>query len=338
VSDGGSVPCFCHRCGDGIVCDGIGCTTGFGGGPEQCDDGNTNNNDLCSNDCRITDIDCGEVDSGPCQITVSGISGTFDKLQTAVDRAANGTATTPTRIFVRGVCAGITLINGRSNLLIEGEVANQCPPGPGDLRSTLKGGPQFTPLSGSKGEVVKVISSRNIAVRYLNIVDGGDHDGLEFKSSTAGTGDCNCVKRNDEGYELDGGTGHTLKNSLVAENDSGIRGHAGVLNSTISGNISESNAVYGIALLDSETEQNTVSMNTVRSNGLDCINLNEADFNKVLKNIVGGTGINCGRDPIRIENDADSNMVSDNVDAASNLIRVNCSLTSSNSNTGNNCQ
>ena len=47
--------------------------------------------------------------------------------------------------------------------------------------STLKG-------KSSDDEVLKIYKSKNIVVRFLNIVDGKDNDGLEFKYSKYGVG------------------------------------------------------------------------------------------------------------------------------------------------------
>jgi parallel beta-helix repeat protein len=264
----------------------------------------------------------------------------FSSLQAAVTAAPNGTSRAPTIIDVRGVCVGITLLEERSNLLIQGEMPAACPPGT-SLRSTLKGDPSADPPDGSKGEVVKVIDSQNIVVRYLNIVDGGEHDGLEFKETLRSTGDCNCVARNDEGYELDGGSSHVIRDSLVTDNVNGIRLHAGAVDNLVIGNISEFNAEHGIVLLDSDVEQNTVLDNTVRANGADCIHLDEADFNDVVENTVGGgissPQLDCGGTDIRLVNDADFNFINGNVDPNGRLVPVQCTGSTLDGNTGNNC-
>jgi hypothetical protein len=296
--------------------------------------------------CTCVPIECGTINSGPCVIRVTPPSGTplgatFGSLQAAVNQAPNGTATTPTVIDVRGVCVGITFINRRSNLVIQGVMPTTCPPG-ADLPSTLRGDPNASPPSGSQGEVVKVLDSTNIVVRYLNIVDGGEHDGLEFKETTNSLADCNCVARNDEGYELDTASNSKTIDSLVTDNETGIRLHDGAVDNMVMGNISERNAMHGIMLLDSDTERNMVAGNTTRANGIDCIHLDEADVNVVESNVVGGGAatpqLDCGREDIRVQNDADRNRFSDNVDPDGMLLRINCTRTSSSGNTGNNCQ
>jgi len=47
------VGCRWAICGDGFVCDTAECTSGPNGGVEECDDGNPNNKDACTTDCRI---------------------------------------------------------------------------------------------------------------------------------------------------------------------------------------------------------------------------------------------------------------------------------------------
>jgi nitrous oxidase accessory protein NosD len=269
----------------------------------------------------------------PCVITVSSRPGTtYGSLQAAVVAASSGAT-----IQVTGLCIGRTLISERSNLTIEGPppVSGSCPPGPQDLRATLKG-------NGS-GEVVKVLGSTNIIVRFLNIVDGGEHDGLAFWDTKAGTGHCNCVARNDEGYELDNGSRHKITDSLVFENTNGIRLRAGAVDSMVTGNISELNVDHGIVLLDSATERNMIAGNRSRANGWDCIHMDEADFNQVTGNVSGGGAatpeLDCGRDDIHVQNDADSNVFRDNVNPDGTLVQVHwCSGPTLNGNTGNNCQ
>src|SRR5262249_50098728 len=147
---------------------------------------------------------CGQFATGTCRVTVSGKSQVFSTLQAAVNAAPNGpSAANPTIIHVSGVCKGPTLLNNRSNITIEGDRPAACPPGPADLTSTLMGDPSVTPPSGSNGETVKTIKgSKNIVVRYLNIVNNPDEVAIESKASTANTGDCNCIAFHKEGFEL----------------------------------------------------------------------------------------------------------------------------------------
>jgi parallel beta-helix repeat protein len=303
--------------------------------------------------------DCGENLTAPCAITVTKPDGAtasgFTSLQKAIDAAPNGLSAPrvgpgpqpapprgPSIIDVRGTCKGVPLVKSRKNLLIRGQETTACPPMSGALTATLRGDPNATPPSGSQGEVVKVLDSEGIVVQFLNIVDGGEHDGLEFKFTKNSAAHCNCVTRNDEGYELDGGSGHTVTDSLVFGNVSGIRLHAGHTGGMVLDNLVKENEVDGIVLLDSDTERNRVRQNTVKKNGGDCIKLNEADFNDVLANMLGGgtamPANDCGGADIRIENDADSNTVNDNRDPDGALVPVDCSNDASNGNTGNNCQ
>src|SRR5205823_1008121 len=92
----------------------------------------------------------------------------------------------------------------------EGVQPAQCPPGPFDLTSTLTG-------PGS-AETLKITSSPNVTVRFLNIVNGSlaGHDGLEYKKSGPGLANCNCVAFNDdEGIQVHAGNGIALGGSTV---------------------------------------------------------------------------------------------------------------------------
>jgi hypothetical protein len=283
---------------------------------------------------------CDPADPGcrpPCVVTVDRPGGTFGDLQGAVDAAADGAT-----IDVRGLCAGPTLVLGRANLTIQGvpPASGLCPPGPRDLLAILQGGDAARPES--NGEVVKVVKSTNIVVRYLNIVDGASHDGLEFKRSWGGGAHCNCVADNDEGYQLHDGGGHVLSDSLVVRNDQGIVLHLGPVDSVVRGNVVEANAHHGIALLDSATERNRVVGNRVRANGGDCINVDEADVNVVSANVAGGDAtrpdLDCGGVPVRVQNDADGNRFDDNRDGGGVLLSIACNGGTSEGNSGDNCR
>jgi len=242
---------------------------------------------------------------------------------------------------VTGLCVGYTVINDRMNLTIEGvpPVSGSCPPGANDLTSTLSGGVidrHTTPPGG----VVKIVGSKNIVIRYLVVIDGGDRDGIEFHNSWSGIGHCNCVAGNEQGYELEDGDKHKITNSRVFDNVNGIRLHKGAVDTMITGNITEANSNHGIVLLDSATERNMIGSNTTRANGVDCIHLDEADYNDVLANVSGGgsADMECGNTDIRVQNDADHNEFNNNVDPGGNLVSVEfCSGPTLNGNFGNNC-
>src|SRR5207237_3019164 len=154
------------------------------------------------------------------------------------------TASAPTRtITVHGVCKGNpVLIKGLFNLVITGEppsdtTHNLCSgdkgPLPGDLKSEVsRNNPNFTIPTGSNGEVIKVVSSTRVTIKYLNIRDGRlppTHvdDGVDYKSSTGGRAFCNCITNNEEGLDVDGGTCNQVEQNLVLANEDGIRASAG---------------------------------------------------------------------------------------------------------------
>ena len=244
---------------------------------------------------------CGEFAVGACAITVDGVAGVFTSLQAAVNAAPNGTT-----IHVTGVCKGITLVKKRSNLTIEGVAPATCPPGPRDLTATLQGDPNAVLPSGSNGEVIKVLSSDKVVVRYLNIVKGND-DGLEFKTSTNGTAFCNCVARNADAIELDAPGAHVARQCLVTHNTGfGIRVHGGQVNSHVLGNVSEMNA-DGIGVTEA-SHNNEIAGNVSRSNALSGILLDNGDANTVTGNDVHDNVV-AG---IRLKSGADGNTISGN--------------------------
>src|SRR5262245_50718684 len=111
--------------------------------------------------------------TSPCRVTVDSPSGTHDSLQRAVDKARNGAT-----ITVNGTCKGRVTISDRRDLTIQGvpPTGEGCPEGglgPSDLISTVRGGSH---------EVIKVDDSRNITIRWLNIVDGNGA-GVEIKKT-----------------------------------------------------------------------------------------------------------------------------------------------------------
>ena len=268
-------------------------------------------------------------------MTVSTLSGRhFASLQAAVNAAPNGAT-----IHVSGVCLGPTLIFQRSNLTIEGDPPASCPPGPRDLTSTLRGNPSITPPPSSLGEVIKVLSSTNVTVRFLNIVNGGEHNGLDFRSastgnSTGGVAHCNCVARNDEGYELDRPGTHMVRDSLVTHNrGSGIGLRRGTANNAVRGNIVEFSGENGIAVIEGG-KHNLITDNTARNNGLSGLELDGGEASELRANQV----VHNEQAGITLENEADDNVVNDNLirdngDGLTNLVQC---LGDLSGNTGNN--
>jgi parallel beta-helix repeat protein len=305
------------------------------------------------------ECDCGEDLEAKCEITVTQPDGRvlsgYDNLQEAVDDAKDGLVpplvgktqpvppNAPTIINVKGACKGFTVVDDRENLLIQGVAVapTMCPPKTAALVSTLLPDPRAEPPSGSNGEVLKVVDSENILVQFLNIVDGGEEEGLEFKETDDSAAYCNCVTRNEVGYELDSGGGHELLDSALFRNEIGILLHKGTVFNLVQGNLVKENG-DGIVLLDSPTEHNTVRRNTVKKNTGHCIDLSEADVNDILSNVIGGGASNpendCGRGDITLEDDADDNRIEDNRDPDGNLVRVDCSGDESDGNFGNNCR
>jgi parallel beta-helix repeat protein len=238
---------------------------------------------------------------------------------------------------VEGRCVGSTVIKYRENLTIEGvpPTPEGCPkegPGTAGLLSTLKGEP-------GDDEVLRIYKSKNIVVRFLNIVDGRDNDGLEFKLSKYGVAHCNCVTRNDEGIELHGGRKLEVSKNLVFENSGdGIRARAGVNESTIVMNTSRDNGDDGIELAGSATEENVVTMNLVTGNARDGIELDDADLNEITVNEVSNNGVDQSRDSgIELNRGADQNLIDgNNIEGNADLLTDVIRCRSGNGNTGDN--
>ncbi len=259
---------------------------------------------------------CGTGPAAPCVVTVSGMGRTFDRLQAAVAAAPNGAT-----LSVRGTCSGPVRIVGRTGLTLEGEppTSTTCLE-PGALRSTVRG-------SGGDHEVVDVVQSTNVVLRFLNLVDGDD-TGLEFKQSHGGRIECGCVARNaGEGIELDGGGRHEIVTSLVMENTGdGIVLKRGAGRTRVHASRVERNGDDGIEL-EAGSHDSVVTDTVVRDNAEDGIDLDDADQNQLRANRVEGNG----RDPARdngIElREADANVVDGNTIAgnADGLVdRVRC--------------
>lgn len=289
-----------------------------------------------------TTPNCGEVDTGPCIVTVNKPAGIFGDLQDAID-SANAGAT----IKVTGVCKGPIFIYKRADLTIEGvpPTVDGCPADglvPTDLTSTVKGDPSVNPPKGSKGEVFKVLKSKNIVIRFLNVVDGDPHDGIEFRESDTSLAHCNCVTRNDEGINLHDGGGHgatqnlvyqntgfairliRVKNAMVLGNTSVDNDHDGILvdhspGSTIADNVVERNEDDGIRVEDSR--QTVMTGNVVRDNGDDGIELDNGDLGQVVGNTVTGNASSGIELRHADDNTINANIINGNGDGLVNLIR-----------------
>ena len=188
--------------------------------------------------------------SGVCSIDIDNqkpfCSGPSCSLASAVAVVAktNTTASAATRtITIHGRCTGDpAIVRGLFNLVITGDPPsdthfNGCSgdkgPPPGTLTSTVaRKNPPFVIPTGSNGEVIKVVSSTKVTVKYLNIRDGrfvpsNVDDGIDYKTSTGGRVFCNCITNNEEGLDVDGGTCNQVEQNLVLENENGIRASAG---------------------------------------------------------------------------------------------------------------
>jgi len=188
--------------------------------------------------------------SGTCSIDIDQqkpfCSGQGCSLASAVAVVAktNTSASAATRtITIHGRCTGDpVIIHGLFNVVITGDppsdtTHNGCSgdkgPVPGTLTSTVaRKAPPFVTPSGSNGEVIKVVSSTRVTIKYLNIRDGRfvpTHvdDGVDYKSSTGGRAFCNCITNNEEGLDVDGGTCNQVEQNLVLANEDGIRASAG---------------------------------------------------------------------------------------------------------------
>jgi parallel beta-helix repeat protein len=251
---------------------------------------------------------CGAPSNDPCVVSVDSPAGTYDDVQDAVDEADDGAT-----ITVMGTCRGSLRISRRENLTIQGvPPASGCPftgPEPGDLASTLKNG---------RSEGIKIRKSKNIEVRYLNIV-GSDSEGVELEDSKRGALVCNCIADHEgEGVELDEGAEHTVSQNLITGNeDDGIQLKESEHN-TITANNIHNNGDDGVAV-EYESERNTIGGNWIRENDEDGIDLDDSDKNTIVANEVFGNG-RSGKSDNGIElrdadrNVVDGNEISDNAD------------------------
>jgi len=265
-------------------------------------------------------------------------------LKAALAAAADGTAASPTRIHVSGRCVGPpVLILQRSNLVIEGDPpSGACPrlgPEPKTLTSSLISD-RSTPPTGSHGEIVKVLSSTNIAIRFLNLVNNDPEDAVEYKKSSSGDMTCNCCSGNEECFEMSGGKGYVVKQNLVTDNGHGINaGHLArnvtIMNNTIVSNrrVFETDVEQGdgITILEGTTATSVVG-NIVRDNLDDGIDLEDASSITVTDNVVTGNGFTDAGVPtaggfgIVLQNSSnnliDCNTISGNADGLTDQARV----------------
>jgi parallel beta-helix repeat protein len=307
------------------------------GPPADCQDANPCTDDGCdaATGCTHTPrsecaASCGDVAAAPCSVTVSSSPRRFADLQAAIDATEDGAT-----INVEGTCAGSVTIVRRVGLTVQGVPpgASGCPAeglAPGDLRSTVRGG----------GKVIGVRRSRDIEIRFLNIVDA-EKGGLQLSEVEGSRATCNCVARNGTaGVTVFGGRDNALRKNLVTLNSGlGIRlrqatenaivenivrrnrsggiGMAEADRNTLERNAVRENAAAGIELDDSN--RNVLRENTVAHNAADGLDLETADRNELVGNEVEGSG----RDPERdsgIElrqshrNTVGQNVIRDNAD------------------------
>ena len=278
---------------------------------------------------------CGDNATGACVITVSSRPGmSFTTLRAAVNAASDGSAGAPTLIHVSGRCVGPpVVILQRSNLAIEGDPPpTACPefgPEPTTLTSSLSpdGSP---PPTGSNGETVKIISSTNISIRFLNLIDADPVDAVEYKNSSGGEVTCTCCARNDECVETTGGGGYVVKQNLITDNGHGVNaGHQThdvvIMNNTIVSN----RRFFGTDIEDGDgvtiqegTTSTSVVRNIVRDNLDDGIDLENVTSITVTDNVVTGNT----DDGIVLQSSSnnliDCNTISGNGDGLTNRARV----------------
>ncbi len=278
---------------------------------------------------------CGDNATGACVITVSSRPGmSFTTLRAAVNAASDGSAGASTLIHVGGRCVGPpVVIQNRSNLAIEGDPPpTACPefgPEPTTLTSSLSpdGSP---PPTGSNGETIKIISSTNISIRFLNLIDADPSDAVEYKSSSGGEATCNCCARNEECFETTGGGGYLVKQNLITDNGHGVNaGHQThdvvIMNNTIVSN----RRFFGTDIEDGDgitiqegTTATSVVRNIVRDNLDDGIDLENVTSITVTDNVVTGNTDNGIVLQGSNNNLIDCNTISGNGDGLTNRAQV----------------
>ena len=249
---------------------------------------------------------------------MTGVSQTFNRVQQAINAAPNGASpSNPTVITIQGRCDGPAVISGRRNLTLQGvsPTPQGCPAGvarPLNLASTIQG---VSAATDGTDEVVRITTSTNIVVQFLNIVDGPSV-GVNPRDVTPVTIHCNCIARNgDHGVDLRGGGPNKVTNNISRENGSdGIRLDNGEVETMVLKNCVELNRDDGIELEDSPTERNMLDGNVVRRNVRDGIDLDDSDENTLTNNEVTNNGTSRSSDcGIELQNGADVNVVDDNV-------------------------
>lgn len=222
-------------------------------------------------------------------------------------------------ITVRGVCHGGAFLLSRHNLTIQGmaPAGGSCPAG------GLRGRELSSTITGLRdgSELIKMDQSTNITIRFLNL-SGSGSQGVELKRSAGGLIACNCIARNWDGVEIEGGDGTTVRDNLVVHNgDHGIKVNMGT------DTISQHHAVVSNCIVGSGTDgiqldwtmADVVTGNTSRDNvdnGISILGgttMTEVTRNRTLGN--GGCGIEMKL--------SDHNLLNDNVgagaDSTSNL-------------------
>ena len=258
-----------------------------------------------------------EIDAQPCR-NLSGQSCSSLAEAVAVVAKTNTSASAPARtITVHGRCTGNpVLINGLFNLVITGDppantsfagCSGDKGPPPGTLTSTVaRKPPPFVTPSGSNGEVLKVIGSSRVTIKYLNIRDGHNpqhsDDGVDFKTSTAGRLFCNCITNNEEGADIDAGSCNQFVKNLVISNENGIRASSGTKFDLFQDNTSKNNNLpiidtpsdpagrhNGMIISESSASNNLIG-NVSMGNPDDGFKINIGSSNCVVNNSITGNG------------------------------------------------
>jgi hypothetical protein len=319
---------------DTVTCDG-------GGEEDPCDPCTISACNPATGMCESTSdpscqLECGALASGDCVVKVDKPDKTFHNLQKAINAAKNGAT-----IRIEGVCSGPVRITERANLTLEGvpPTPEGCPAGsrgPRNLTSAIVGP--------GNNELVKVLNSQDITIRFLNIVDG-EGTGVEVKRSNGSEVHCNCIARNGEdGIELHGGKMVTVTQNISEKNaEDGIRLHNQSRMQIVGLNTSFLNGQDGIDLTDSDTEENIITGNCPINNSSDGIHVNDADLNQFTLNEVRnnlGDGIELlGTGPKGADkNVVDQNSIKNNGDGLTDLIQCTFGAGNTGSNVTPACQ
>src|SRR5213594_729484 len=269
--------------------------------------------------CQCTTPVCDS--AGPCSLDIDGqpcLSCASLGDAVAVVARTNTSASAPTRtITVHGRCTGDpVVIRGLFNLVVTGDppantsfagCSGDKGPQPGTLTSTVaRKPPPFVTPSGSNGEVLKVIGSSRVTIKYLNIRDGHNpqhsDDGVDFKTSTAGRLFCNCITNNEEGADIDAGSCNQFVKNLVISNQNGIRASSGTKFDLFQDNTSKNNNLpiidtpsdpagrhNGMIISESSASNNLIG-NVSMGNPDDGFKINIGSSNCVVNNSITGNG------------------------------------------------